>query len=326
MTECVIGFDTSCYTTSCAAVTMDGQVIASCRKLLPVKLGQRGLRQSEAVFDHVRQLPPLMQELGEAIREYQVAAVCASFTPRDDEDSYMPVFHVGATQAQGLSALMHVPLYKTTHQRGHIAAASLDSGIQPGDLLALHLSGGTTELLEMKDGRLTIIGGTRDLHAGQLVDRTGVALGLPFPSGPHLEELAVKGNAQARIGVSMVDGTYCHFSGAEAQLMRLIQSGEIFREDIAAEVYDLLARTIARMVTRGAEQTGIRQVLLAGGVASSALFREKVRGRISKIDRELSVCFGHPQYSGDNAVGVALEGARQARNSTEVPIVGSADS
>ncbi len=312
--QAVIGFDTSCYTTSVAAVTVTGEVLASCRKLLPVKLGERGLRQSEAVFTHVRQLPERMEELSSALQGYEIAAVCASARPRDEADSYMPVFHAGDAQARGLAAMLGVPCFFTTHQRGHIAAAKVDSGVAPGDLLALHLSGGTTELLSLVGDTLTLLGGTLDLHAGQVVDRTGVALGLPFPAGPHLEVLARQGTSAARLTVCTREGGLkCHLSGAETQIQRLIRENTLPPEDIAREVYDLLSRTVAKMAIAGAEKTGIDQVLIAGGVASSGLFRELVTARIAKQRRGLKVHFGKPEYSGDNAVGVALLGADMLR-------------
>lgn len=316
MKRVIVGLDTSCYTTSAAAVTVDGEVIASCRRLLPVPKGERGLRQSEAVFIHVRQLPEQIELLSQHLTDCEIAAVCVSRRPRDEEASYMPVFHAGDAQGRSLAALLSVPCFATTHQRGHIAAAKVDSGIAPGDLLAVHLSGGTTEILSLVGDELTLLGGTLDLHAGQVVDRTGVALGLPFPAGPYLEELAVKGTAKALLPVSMADGGMsCHLSGAETQVQRWIVAGTMPREDIAREVYDLLARTVARMVTTAAEKTGIRQVLIAGGVSSSQLFRTLVRQRIAKRDRDLHVCFGKPEYSGDNAVGVALLGAEKLRQS-----------
>ena len=318
MRQVVVGLDTSCYTTSAAAVTVDGQVVASCRQLLPVKLGERGLRQSEGVFIHVRQLPGRLEELREFIRGDEIVAVCASSRPRDEEESYMPVFQVGDEQARGLAAMLGVPCFSSTHQRGHVAAAMVDSGIAPGDLLAVHLSGGTTELLSLRGEELTLLGGTLDLHAGQVVDRVGVALGLPFPAGPHLEKLALQGHAEARLPVSMAEGGLrCHLSGAESQAQRWIASGAISPEDTAMEIYDLLARTVARMILAGAAKTGIRQVLIAGGVASSALFRRLVTERIRKSDRGLRVCFGRPEYSGDNAVGAALIGARKYREMME---------
>ncbi len=314
MTQVCVGIDTSCYTTSCAAVTTEDEVIASCRRLLPVPAGSRGLRQSEAVFAHIRQLPELMEELHRAMGGMEIAAVCASRTPRDDPQSYMPVFQVGDAQARALAAMLGVPSFTSTHQRGHLAAARLDSGLEAGDYLAVHLSGGTTEILSMRGEDLTLLGGTLDLHAGQLVDRTGVALGLSFPSGPQLEALALEGQSAARLPVSMDKAARgIHLSGAESQVQRWIRDQALSPNDIAREVFDFLARSTARLILSGAEATGIRQVLVFGGVASSRLLRELLTQRLRKADPAFGVHFGRPEYSGDNAVGAALIGAEKLR-------------
>ena len=191
---------------------------------------------------------------------------------------------------------------------GHIRAAQVKSGITENTFLALHLSGGTTDVLLKEGDNLTPLGTSMDLHAGQLVDRIGVALGLPFPSGPHLEALAKKGISRAKVPVSMEEETLqCHLSGAEAQLMRMIQSGEN-ANDIAAEVYSILCRTVLRLLKAAAEKTNTETILLAGGVASSQLFRKILQERNEKRRLHLKLHFGKPEYSGDNAVGVALLG------------------
>lgn len=304
-----LGLDTSCYTTS-AALCAPGQGPIQARQLLPVPAGERGLRQSEAVFAHVRQLsqvlPPLLEEAQEPI-----GCVCASASPRDGEDSYMPVFQVGVSQGMALAAALRVPFFITTHQRGHIAAAKFGTGLTAARFLALHLSGGTTDMLLCSGDSLTPLGTSLDLHAGQLVDRIGVALGLPFPAGPHLETLAEQGQARHQVPVSMeADGLHCHLSGAEAQLMRLIAAGET-RENVAAEVYSVLCRTVLRLLTAAAEKTGAQDALIAGGVASSALLRRLLKERNEKRRTGLRLYFGRPEFSGDNAVGTALIGLEQ---------------
>jgi N6-L-threonylcarbamoyladenine synthase len=310
--KAVIGLDTSCYTTSVAAVDDKGRVIASLRRLLPVPLGSRGLRQSDAVFEHVRQLPFLLEELGRAAAGYEIAAVCASGKPRDGEDSYMPVFLAGDAQGRGLAALLHIPCFAATHQAGHVRAAMLDSGLEADEFLAVHLSGGTTEVLHVRGTGIACVGGTLDLNAGQLVDRVGVVLQMPFPCGPHLEEMAVKGQSQSLIPVSMADeDLHCHLSGAETKVLNFIKSGEKSEEDAAAEVYDFLARTVSRLIAGAGRKTGLRSVLVAGGVASSPLFRELIQARMRKLDGSIGLHFGLPAYSGDNAVGVALLGLDQ---------------
>lgn len=152
-------------------------------------------------------------------------------------------------------------------------AAMVDAGIDGGKpFLALHLSGGTTEILLCENGRLTLLGGSLDLHAGQLVDRTGVRLHMPFPAGPSLEKLAMQGKPQGLIGVS-VKGVSCNMAGAENKVTKWIESGAMPNEQIAAEVFDFLSRSILRMIAAASEQTGAKQALLAGGVASSTLLK-----------------------------------------------------
>lgn len=303
-----LGLDTSCYTTS-AALCAPGVEPRQERRLLPVAAGERGLRQSEAVFAHVRQISDVLLPLLETASE-PISCVCASASPRDGEDSYMPVFQVGVSQGKALAAALRVPFFTTTHQRGHIAAAKYGTGLSAERFIALHLSGGTTDVLLMDGENIQPVGTSVDLHAGQLVDRIGVALGLPFPCGPYLEELALKGESRNRVPVSM-DGLNCHLSGAEAQLLRMIAAGEP-KENVAAEVYSVLCRTVHRLLTAAAESCGVRDLLVAGGVASSQLLRKLLLERNEKRRAGLNFYFGRPEFSGDNAVGVALIGLDKA--------------
>lgn len=304
MMRCTLGIDTSCYTTSCA-LAGEGGFLYQKRKLLPVRQGERGLRQSEAVFVHVRQLPQLLRELfdGQAV---QPDSVCVSRAPTDEKDSYMPVFEAGRSMAEGIGAALHIPVYYTTHQRGHIRAAAVDSGIRGERYICLHLSGGTTDVILRDEDNLTLLLRGLDLHAGQLVDRIGVALGLSFPAGPQLEKLAVCTEAFEALPVSM-DKNGCHLSGAENRLLLGIRQG-MPPETVARSVYDLLCRTVLRLLDMAADMTGEKQVLLAGGVASSELLRQLLRERNRKRRLGLDMHFGHPEYSGDNAAGVALIG------------------
>ena len=312
----VIGFDTSNYRTSAAVVTLDGEILADYRELLPVSEGERGLRQSEAVFAHIRQLRNCEGLIRQRAGEFRIEAVAASVKPRDGEDSYMPVFQVGHTAGCVLAAALNVPFYETTHQRGHLAAAQHGTALEGAEqMLALHLSGGTTDLLEVDCERIRRLGGSADLHAGQLVDRAGVALGLPFPAGEALEALAVRGKSEGRLGCSLEAGDLiCHLSGAETKVQEWIRKAEISKEDIAREIYDLLARTIVRMLRAGARETGITRALVTGGVASSPLLRQLLEERRQKTNGCPEMVFGKPERSGDNAVGVALIGARRIRN------------
>ena len=309
MRRTILGLDTSNYRTSLALIAEDKEILLNIRVLLPVPPGKRGLRQNEAVFVHLKQL----SETAEALRQVSgtaVAAVAASTAPRDGADSYMPVFTAGASFGRLAAAALGVPFIGTTHQRGHLAAAALGTGLDTSEpYLALHLSGGTTDLLEVRDDSIRQIGGSLDLYAGQLVDRTGVSMGLRFPAGPELEKLAIAGDSRGLLGCSMENkDLFCHLSGAESQVQRWIREGNLSTNCIAMEVYDLLARTIARMLCAGTKETGIPSALVTGGVASSGLFRDMLLHRLSGRREAPHVFFGSPEMSGDNAVGVALIG------------------
>ena len=311
-----LGFDTSCYTTS-VALARDGEIIASRRRLLTVEAGGRGLMQSEGVFQHETRLPGLIEELMQEAGVVRLDAIGASTRPRPVDGSYMPVFTVGEGYGRSLAAVLGVPVIATSHQEGHIRAAMVDTGLEYGEeILAVHLSGGTTEVLHVKkretgsetentQNTIEIIGGSNDLHAGQFVDRVGVRLGLGFPAGPALEQMAMRGTAEARLPV-WVRGCECSFSGSESAAQRLIDAGGISPDDMAAEVFSCIARSLAKVLANAAEQTGVRKVLLAGGVASSTHLRKLLPERLKKMKVRMKLYWGRPELSGDNACGVAL--------------------
>ena len=300
-----IGFDTSCYTTS-VALARDGQLIASRRRLLTVEQGERGLMQSEGVFQHETRLPELIEQLMQEAGVQKIDAVGASTRPRPVDGSYMPVFTVGEGYGRSLAAVLGVPFIATSHQEGHIRAAMVDTALTYGEeILAVHLSGGTTEVLHVKDGEIRLIGGSNDLHAGQFVDRVGVKLGLGFPAGPALEQMAMRGRAESKLPV-WVRGCECSFSGSESAAQRLIDAGALSPEDMAAEVFSCIARSLAKVLANASQQTGVKKVLLAGGVASSTYLRELLPARLKKMNVRLKLNWGRPELSGDNACGVAL--------------------
>lgn len=306
--KAVLGIDTSCYRTS-LAIAGDGAVYADERRLLQVPAGSRGLRQSEALFQHVEHLGELSRRVLQKAEAVDIGAVCVSSRPRPAEGSYMPVFLAGLMAAQCIAGALKVPLLETSHQQGHLRAALLGSGFVPqGEFMAIHLSGGTTELLrctaDLKEIR--VIGGTLDLHAGQLVDRIGVMLGLDFPAGPMLEELA--GPEPQRPSVpTAVKGAHISLSGAENRLRDMAMSGTA-PSAVAAELYSFLERSLGKMMKAGYAGTGLGDILIAGGVAASGRLRQALERRLKKRGVPINVFWGQPALSGDNAVGVALLG------------------
>ena len=297
----VIGIDTSNYTTSIAY--FDGIDGVNCSKLLPVKQGELGLRQSDAVFAHIKSLPELSGRLFSDIRADNITAIGVSTRPRAVEGSYMPCFMVGMSHAKLLSDLLNVPLVEISHQQGHVAASLWSAGrldLMDEPHLAWHLSGGTTELLLIEpDGKnvvCTKIGGTTDISAGQLIDRTGQLLGLPFPSGKHLDAVSVDAMMKETFKVKCQE-MFFSLSGVQNKVQ---QFHEKVKDPAETAAYAL--RCVSKAVYIATEQAlekypGL-QVVFSGGVASNSMLRNRLA--------PLKPIFSQPQYSTDNAMGAAV--------------------
>lgn len=314
----VLGIDTSNYRTSVCAVDAEGCIVGEVRELLPVPEGQRGLRQSEAVFAHVRQLSALAERLPAGVGR-SVVAVAASVAPRPQEGSYMPVFEVGATLGRFLARMWGVPFYPTTHQEMHVAAAlaTADRTLDVDRFLVVHVSGGTSDVLLCVRRRqgfaLERIGGTTDLYAGQLIDRVGVALGLPFPAGPHLEALA-KEAAEPFAVPSAVNGLSFSFSGPETALLRAIREKAASPAAIARAAEHCIAKTLEKVLRQAIARGYPKDVLLVGGVAANGYIRAHLKKRLEHPAVGAVLAFASPTYSGDNAYGVALLGWMAYKN------------
>ena len=301
-----IGIDTSCYTTSAACVE-NGSIVSDKRTMLRVASGERGLRQSDGVFQHVRNLAKIMPNLLSDSDRASIKAVAVSTRPRPEQDSYMPVFLAGKTAAITLANALDVRLIELSHQQGHIRAALYGNESLIGKrFLGMHISGGTTEIFVVSENLgITLIGGCGDLHAGQLVDRVGVSLGMDFPSGKYMEALASGLNEEPTVRLPIwVRGTKCSFSGTESAAQRLIEQ-HADSAHIAYAVYDAMARTFHKLIVNAADETGLDCVLIAGGVASSGLLRHLLTERMAKRGH-VDIRFGEGKLSSDNAVGIAL--------------------
>lgn len=302
-----MGLDTSNYTTSAALYQTAGSRMTQVKRLLPVKSGTVGLRQSDALFHHVRQLPELVEELREKERA-SVGCVAASDRPRRAEGSYMPCFLAGSGAARELAAVLGVPLHLFSHQEGHVAAAlfgadRLDLLEQP--FLAFHVSGGTTDaLLVRPDGAHVLsceqVAGSLDLKAGQLIDRVGALLGLAFPAGPALEQLALRASGSYHPKAVLRDGN-CHLSGVENQCRDMHEKGAP-DEEVALFCFAHVLTALDGMTAALLRRHGELPVVYAGGVMSNSLLRQALTDRYGGS-------FAPPVFSADNAAGIALLGA-----------------
>ena len=300
------GFDTSAYTTSFAVVS-GGRVLLDKRLMLPVAQGSRGLRQSEAVFAHIKNMSALFTDLE---KNFGIDAVAYSEKPCPAEESYMPVFCVGASHAKAFANALGVGPLSLTHQHGHLYAAFFGNDVPDGNYVAMHVSGGTLDLLDVLiDGGIVSciepLGGTLDITCGQLIDRVGVAAGLPFPSGAHIEKLYRPGVKKLAV---RVDGLQANLSGAETQALRRIESGED-AADVCSAVFDCVADTLSRLAANAVDVTGCGSMILSGGVIAGAVIRERLT-KAAEI-RGIRLVLTQREYCGDNACGLALAAERQ---------------
>ena len=295
-----LGIDTSNYTTSCALYNSETRDVVQKKKLLPVREGELGLRQSDAVFHHTVQLPELMTELFDGF-DGEISAVGVSVSPTCEKGSYMPCFLAGVNAATAVSASLGVPLRRFSHQQGHIMAALHSSGrtdLLGKKFLAFHVSGGTTQAL-LVDGMLDakLIAESLDLKAGQAVDRTGVMLGFPFPAGRYVDELARKSNKKYKINIKLKDGNCC-LSGVENKCKAMLENGEK-PEDICRFCIDYIMAALYKIALWAKENYGDLPMIFSGGVMSNSIIKEE-------FTEKLNASFAEPVFSADNAAGTAI--------------------
>lgn len=306
----LLAMDTSNYTTSLAVIEKSGHILLDRRLVLKVRQGERGLRQSDALFQHMQNLPELLGDCFYAFPGIEIAAIAVSDKPRPQEESYMPVFSAGLNFGRALAASLRVPLFRFSHQEGHIAAGAYGTGIlweEP--FLAFHLSGGTTELLSVKEGSVTLLGGTRDISFGQVIDRIGVLAGLSFPAGKEMDKLAKEGfpSGDSHLKPVYFQGLDLNLSGLETQVEKWFCKEGPSLSTVCYELFQIIAQALVAWSVSAMDKTGCSKILFTGGVASSSFIRNAVTKQFMEIKGD--IIFGDSVLSSDNAVGIGLLGA-----------------
>lgn len=310
-----LGIDTSNYKTSVAVTDESGNIIADSRRFLAVKKGERGLRQSDALFQHVQILPLLIENvLSDSRIRQNIRCISSSSKPRPQEGSYMPVFTAGVSAGRTLAAAMGIPFFEFSHQEGHVEAVRQYCMAKDADrLICFHFSGGTTEAILVQDSDKTfeIVGGSRDISYGQLLDRTGVAMGLDFPCGQILDKTALSLQAAGQekkpgiISPIKVNDGFVNLSGTETQVLRALKTHDCRK--ITGELFERIASSIFEMTVQLGKKYDVSDFLYAGGVSASIYLREHLQGKVAGC----RTFFGRPELSSDNAVGTALLGGRR---------------
>jgi N6-L-threonylcarbamoyladenine synthase len=274
------------------------------KKILTVRPGEKGVRQSEAVFQHVMNLQNIVKSVFDEARQkfgedIKLCSVGVSDKPRCVEGSYMPCFMSGVSAASAIAASVGCPLFAFSHQEGHIRSAILGSGMDSGlsHFYSFHLSGGTCELLEVfkrEDGYDTeIIADSSDITLGQLIDRTGVMLGLQFPCGVELEKLASKHSTLPKVLIKQSE--HINLSGFENKIQKMLSEG-VSHEEIAAYAFGVCVSAITVMLKSRKDYT--LPILFSGGVSSSYLIK-------NSVSSQAQCYFAPPMFSADNAIGIA---------------------
>lgn len=307
-----LGIDTSNYTTSTAIYDSSTGVMYQQKKLLPVKEGQLGLRQSDAVFHHTQQLHLLFSQLVKDIDIKELKMIGVSTRPRPVDGSYMPCFTVGENTADILSSALKVPIARFSHQEGHISAALFSAkrdDLFSKDFIAFHISGGTTEAVLAKGTtcgfNLELVAKSLDLHAGQAIDRVGLMLGLSFPCGAELENLALKNTEKIKVHPTLKDFDCC-LSGVENQCKKLLDTGKS-PEYVAAYCIKYIEQSLSKMTDKLLEKYGNLPLLYAGGVMSDSIINKAFTQKYNAI-------FASPEFSTDNAAGIAYLAYRKFNN------------
>ena len=304
MSGIFLGIDTSNYTTSVAVMNAEGRLLANIKYPLPVKAGEHGLRQSDAVFAHVKNLPLAMNDAKEIIADNKILAVGVSARPRNLDGSYMPCFLSGVAAATTAAVAVNVPLYTFSHQCGHVMAALFSSGrldLLNKEFAAFHVSGGTTELLKVfpENGGFVAehIGGTKDLNAGQVIDRIGVMMDMPFPAGRHIEEYALKNEIKIPKKKVSSEGLWINLSGLE-NVAKKLYGDTSSKELTSAFVLEYVGNSLYALCEAYEEKFGRSEFVFSGGVMSNSIIKDKLK-------KSFVSSFAEPALSADNAVGIA---------------------
>ncbi len=297
----ILSFDTSNYTTSACLFDSESGVIWQNRILLHPPESQRGLRQSDVVFLHTKNF----EELLSGFPHEKVTAVVASARPRPVDGSYMPCFLVGKNYAQSLANVLSCPFETYSHQENHILAALYSSNhmeLMNAPFVAFHISGGTSDVLRVTPSEKGIeikqLGGSLDLHAGQLIDRIGVKLGMQFPCGKAIEALALNATENIPIKTAVRDFEF-HFSGFENKAEDLIASGTA-PATVAKFALDCVLKTLDKVIANLRNQYPEMPILLAGGVMSNHYIADRL------TEKHDNLYFSDPFYSSDHALGNAV--------------------
>ena len=314
----VLGIETSCDETGVAIYdTERGLVADTLYSQIAMHAEYGGVVPELASRDHTRRLLPLIQQvLDEAgLTREQLDAIAYTAGP-----GLVGALMVGASTAHGMARALDIPVLGVHHMEGHLMAPMLEDSPPDFPFVALLVSGGHTQLVEVQgQGRYRLLGESVDDAAGEAFDKTAKMLGLPYPGGPQVAALAESGNPQRfRFPRPMTDrpGLDFSFSGLKTHtlttLRQLEKNGELdeqARADVARAFEEAVVDTLVIKCRRALDDTGLKRLVMAGGVSANSRLRERLSLEAGK--RGAQVYYPRGRFCTDNGAMIALAGAHR---------------
>jgi len=315
----VLGIETSCDETGVAIYDSERGLLADClysQVALHAKYG--GVIPELASRDHIRKTLPLIQEVIEkaGIERSAIDGVAYTAGP-----GLVGALLVGAAIGRALGMGWNVPTIGVHHMEGHLLAPMLEAEPPQFPFVALLVSGGHTQLVAVQGiGQYTLLGESLDDAAGEAFDKVGKMLDLPYPGGPHVAKLAREGQSgRFRFPRPMTNrpGLDFSFSGLKTFVRNTIAesrdaNGELdnqTRADIARAFEEAVVATLAIKCRRALEHTGMKTLIIAGGVSANVHLREVLGATVAKVQARLF--YAQPRYCTDNGAMIAYAGCQR---------------
>jgi N6-L-threonylcarbamoyladenine synthase len=309
--EIILGIETSCDETA-VAIVKDGKEVLANVVASQIESHKRfgGVVPEIASRHHVEQMTLILEE---AFRESGLTMDEIDGIAVTEGPGLVGALLIGVNTAKALAFAHQKPLIGTHHIAGHIYANQLVAELTY-PLIALVVSGGHTELVYMpSEGEFEVIGETRDDAAGEAYDKVARTLQLPYPGGPHIDRLAAEGEPSVPLPRAWLEkGSYdFSFSGLKSAVINTVHNAkqrneELKPEDLAASFQASVVEVLVTKTLRAAEEYGVKQVLLAGGVAANKGLRSSLTEAFEGSGRELVI--PPLYYCTDNAAMIAAAG------------------
>ena len=314
----VLGIETSCDETGIAVYDSDRGLLADCLySQVGIHASYGGVIPELASRDHIRKTLPLIKE---AIKDASIKASELDGVAYTAGPGLVGALLVGAAIGRSLAMGWGVPAIGVHHMEGHLLAPMLEPNPPAFPFVALLVSGGHTQLVRADGiGRYELLGESLDDAAGEAFDKVGKMLGLPYPGGPHVEKLAKYGKTgryEFPRPMTNRPGLDFSFSGLKTFVRNTIieqsKGGELdeqTRAAIARAFQEAVVATIAIKCRRALEQTGLRSLIIAGGVSANTLLREELEISLGKITGQLF--YAQLKFCTDNGAMIAYAGCQR---------------